>query len=1314
MGTLFDKFTNKYAVSKTLRFRLKAVGETERHIQANGLLQEDEALAEKYKSAKKIIDEYHKAFIHEQLTGFSFGEEDLCEFSSSYSELKKNKNNDDLKTELANQQTKLRQKVADQLKNKRLFSKEFIQDDLPKWLEKNPIQIDDIEDPQKIIKDFNAWTTYFRGFNENRKNIYTHKAHSTAIGYRLIHENLPKFLDNIERYKKAKSLGVDFSDVATNFKVRLNDFFTLTGFNKCLTQEGIEKYNQIRGGESKERNEKQQGVNEKINLYAQKLENQIATASDEEKLRKEVRKCQLEDLYKQILSDRNTTSFRLEDIANDAELCKRITSAFNIDDQGNLIFDKDGAGALNVTEKLNKTMKAIKDADVGKLYIKNDRAITDISQHLFGAWDTIRHCLDYYAENNVCPSPLGKKVSASLLGKREKWLKQSYFSFADIHESLKTYFGERYTKDEVQRETNCEKTNDTVSLKQQWDIAMSESPLCDYFMTLAIKKRNEKNVLELRDLLETINRTYEKAMPVLQEYEMIQDESLKNEKEKVQFVKHYLDALMVLQGFLRPLHTRLERNKAKKVEVFEKDSTFYGNFDPLFETVQTIIPLYNQTRNYLTKKPYSVEKYKLNFENQTLADGWDKNKERDNACVLFMKDGQYFLGVMDKENRTLFGGDLPQSGNCYQKMEYKLLPGAIRTLPKVFFSQKNIKSYDPSGEILRIRNGASHTKSGAPQEGFKKKDFSISDMRKMIDFFKESIQSHPDWRQFGFQFSPTKSYEDISVFYGEVEHQGYKITWQDIAEDHIHGLVREGKLYLFQIYNKDFSPQTKGRPNLQTLYWKTLFDKKNLQNVVYKLNGNAELFYRKKSIEYSDEIWGQGHHANDPKKRQTYPIIKDRRYAENTYLFHVPITCNFKAGSKPSDFNDQVNAYLNKNPAVNIIGIDRGERHLAYYTSINKKGEILTDEKGNYLQDSLNNPLDKNDYHDLLDKREKERDRERKSWGTIAKIKDLKEGYVSQVVHKIAKLMVEHNAIVVFEDLNFGFKRGRFKIEKQIYQKFEKMLIDKLNYLVFKDRNPDDVGGTLRALQLTAPFESFKKLGKQTGFIFYVPAYHTSKVCPATGFVGLLYPNYETIEKASTFFKKFEKICFNSDEEYFEFHFNYEKFTDKAEGGKQDWVVCSYGKRLENFRNKNKQWESRSVDLTHELQELLKKYQVKFEDGECIIGQIEQQDSRDFFKSFIRLLKLTLQMRNSKIGTNEDWFISPVKDIGGVFFDSRNAGSCMPQNADANGAYHIGLKGLLMLEQLNNTADVHKFKPDLRNKAWYEFLKKRYNKENSK
>ena len=175
-------------------------------------------------------------------------------------------------------------------------------------------------------------------------------------------------------------------------------------------------------------------------------------------------------------------------------------------------------------------------------------------------------------------------------------------------------------------------------------------------------------------------------------------------------------------------------------------------------------------------------------------------------------------------------------------------------------------------------------------------------------------------------------------------------------------------------------------------------------------------------------------------------------------------------------------------------------------------------------------------------------------------------------------------------------------------------------------------------------------------------------------------------------------------EDYFEFHFKYNNFTDKAKGCRQDWVICSHGKRLENFRNKekNNQWDTKEIDLTQELKALCEDYKIEYEDSECFKNQLCQQDKSDFFKSLIRLLKLNLQMRNSKIGSDNDWLISPVKDRNGQFFDSRKAdGDSMPKNTDANGAYHIALKGLLLLQQM---AIQDEFKPDLSNKSWYAFI----------
>src|SRR5690606_5240205 len=126
-----------------------------------------------------------------------------------------------------------------------------------------------------------------------------------------------------------------------------------------------------------------------------------------------------------------------------------------------------------------------------------------------------------------------------------------------------------------------------------------------------------------------------------------------------------------------------------------------------------------------------------------------------------------------------------------------------------------------------------------------------------------------------------------------------------------------------------------------------------------------------------------------------------------------------------------------------------------------------------------------------------------------------KKGYISQVVRKLADLAIEHNAIIVFEDLNMRFKQIRGGIEKSVYQQLEKALIDKLNFLVNKgEKDATQAGHLLKAYQLAAPFETFQKMGKQTGIIFYTQAAYTSKIDPVTGWRPHLYLKYTSAEKA--------------------------------------------------------------------------------------------------------------------------------------------------------------------------------------------------------
>lgn len=522
----------------------------------------------------------------------------------------------------------------------------------------------------------------------------------------------------------------------------------------------------------------------------------------------------------------------------------------------------------------------------------------------------------------------------------------------------------------------------------------------------------------------------------------------------------------------------------------------------------------------------------------------------------------------------------------------------------------------------------------------------------------------------------------------------------------------EGKLYLFWIYNKDFSPYSKGTPNLHTLYWRMLFSEENLRDVVYKLNGQAEVFYRRSSIPQEDII---RHPANEPIKNKdvhtekktslfSYDLIKDRRYTIDKIQFHVPITMNYKARGE-NYLNRKVLQKLRETDEYCVIGIDRGERNLLYLSVINQNGEIVKQMSLNeIITYDKENHMHTKDYHELLDQREKENKAARQNWKTISTIKELKEGYLSQVIHVITELMIEYNAVVVLEDLNFGFMRSRQKFEKQVYQKFEKMLIDKLNYLADKKLSPESAGGLLRAYQLTNQFESFQKLGKQSGFLFYVQAWNTSRIDPTTGFVNLFYTKYRSVEETRNFIKGFVRISFNAAEGYFEFAFDYSNFTYKAEGSRTKWVVCSQGNRIERFRNaeKNNEWDARTINLTEQWKELFTKHGIQYEPND-FRASILEVDTKAFYESFMRLFALTVQMRNSD--QKQDLIISPVKNSRGEFFTTSEKDEKKPIDADANGAYNIAKKGLWIIEQVkaSSAEEVDKVKISISNKDWLQY-----------
>ena len=493
-----------------------------------------------------------------------------------------------------------------------------------------------------------------------------------------------------------------------------------------------------------------------------------------------------------------------------------------------------------------------------------------------------------------------------------------------------------------------------------------------------------------------------------------------------------------------------------------------------------------------------------------------------------------------------------------------------------------------------------------------------------------------------------------------------------------------------------------------------LFDKRNHKSGICQLNGQAEVFFRRKSlsnttIHYANksvENKRKYNKTNKPSSSFAYDIVKDRRFTRDQYEFHVPITLNYKE-SKNASLNEMARRFIREGGVRHIIGIDRGERHLLYLTMIDMNGKIVKQFSLNEIASNPKNPDFKQDFNALLAKKEGDRMEARRNWTTIENIKELKEGYLSLIVHTLATMMIENDAILVLENLNSGFIRGRQKVEKSVYQKFEKMLIDKLNYIVDKTADVDEPGGALNAIQLTDPYADFNKYQKgnvrQCGFLFYIPAWNTSKTDPSTGFVNLFDTHFDSISEIKWFFSKFDRIKYNAADDTFEFSFDYSNFTGRGEGTRTRWTINTYGDRIFTHRSDSQLHEfvSETVNPTSLFKEVFGKIGVELTGN--LKEAIASIDNLDTCRNLLHAFKLTMQMRNSATGTDIDYLISPAVGADGKNFDSRLADDNMPKNADANGAFNIARKGLMLVNQIVQTVEREKIEFDVTNKAWLSF-----------
>lgn len=1266
----FKDFTGLYSTSKTLRFELKPQRNTLENIKKAGFLEQDDSLSKSYEMMKKTITEYHKYFIDQALENHCLSVDKLQQYSEIYNKANsKEKSKDDKYIILFNDiKQQLRKEVVLAFTKgslKETFSildkKEFIQDILPLWIESqgNNLYFDD---------KFKKYTTYFSNFNSIRMNLYSAEDKHSTVAFRLINENLPTFINNINIYERLKQTIVHqntnklYTDLKQNLNVSsIDDVFALPYYNVVLTQKQIDIYNTIIGGYTLDNGTKIQGLNEYINLYNQQQNNDIDKLPRFNKLKK------------QLLSDRVSFSYLPDKFVNISD-CLNSINEFYKSMCSNTEINNDKA--QNIFLQIKFILHELSKMDKTTIFIKN-KFLTSISSRLFGNFSLIETSLSYYYNNIVNPSfeqslnAVSKSKKEKLNKEKERFLKQDFYSMDVLQKAVDIY---------------------VTTLEADSPENMRYTPGCvlNYFIVHFVSKHSKDDfIFDITDKYNSFVSLLNKSQDEINEYK---DDFVKDN------IKVFLDSILSFLHFIKPLHVDSDEF------IMDKNSKFYSVFDPLFDIFKSFSSLYVKSQSLLTQKPYSTDKIKLNFDSSLLMEGWAVGNESQNLTVLLRKQGLYYLAIMDKKYNKILSAEQVHGSldTFYERMVYTQVSGANKQFPRVFFAKSNANLFTPSVELLEKYNKELHKKGPS---------FDIAFCHELIDYFKNCLNKHKEWVKFNFVFSPTSTYRDISDFYREVESQSYKIEFLNISENYIDQLVDEGKLYLFQIYNKDFSPYSKGKEQLHTMYWKALFDDQNIKNTVYKLNGGAEIFYRKASIAPNKRIIhpaGQAIKSKNPltpnsKNTFNYDLIKDKRFTEDKFLFNVNITTNFK--SKGTDYiNQKALEFIKENP-INVIAIDRGERNLVYISVIDPSGKILK-------QESLNNIENENfhsvtPYQTLLNNKQVSRENARLNWTTIDNIKFLKEGYLSQVVHKISKLMIEYNAIVVLTDLSLRFKRERFKIEKQIYQKFEKALIDKLNYLVFKDEQPNNTGGLYQALQLTSKLENMSKLGKQCGLLLFVPSFYTTNIDPVTGFVDLIKPKYENKEGAIKFFSKFDFIRFNGQRNYFEFGFDQKNFIDDSEGLKNQWVVCSYGDQrvVWNKQLNNNKGGYQNLNITQLIKELLESEHIDYLHGKDLKPVIIKHSNKLLFEKLTYYLSILLMIRY--ISDEHDYILSPVEKDG-KFFDSdmTKRDDQMPSDSDANGAYHIARKGLLLINRIKESTDLKNINLAIKNKDWLEYVQK--------
>ncbi|MGM9561982.1 MAG: type V CRISPR-associated protein Cas12a/Cpf1, partial [Phascolarctobacterium sp.] len=436
--SIYDSFTKRNSLIKTLRFRLKPMYGTEQKLQEMGVLEKDRERSACWPVVLDVLRRVDACFIEQALTdaksiaGLNW--EPLAELINNKA-LGKN-----TRVKLLRQQTELRKAVSKLLTGHSDY-KGLVNP--TKAIKMAAAAVQNEQEKQAVDK-YLRFTTVLVDYFTQKKALFSHEERKTTIAYRIVHVNFPIYLENLQQLQQYADAGLDLQD-------KLGFALTINSYSRLLVQSQIDAYNKA--------------INH-INriLYRLQEEKQLPAVLQNAKLK-------LKPLQKQVLSLVDTKS---EGFKNYAEMRDSVQALQkNLDavlpSLNNVFQEYAGEGTLRDLQNLQASLLESKQ----KLFFQDQdgRSIISIKAYLDGVL-ALRRFLKQILHNYTESQDEAKKPLVQ--GCADAW--ELLASLPHFYNKVRSFLTRKpYKQDKIRLFFDC------AAFGKGWDVNKEAAYLVTFF-----------------------------------------------------------------------------------------------------------------------------------------------------------------------------------------------------------------------------------------------------------------------------------------------------------------------------------------------------------------------------------------------------------------------------------------------------------------------------------------------------------------------------------------------------------------------------------------------------------------------------------------------------------------------------------------------------------------------------------------------------------------------------------------------------------------------------------------------------------------